>query len=273
MRAVCGALLIAYVPSLFLGQEARVKAVHISGQATDTCGLPLMNARVTVRLPGTGATIATATAAQDGEFDTPVVPPGTYTLQVETPAAELSSQTLDASQGDVDLLVVAKTKLIVCPATRPPLRTQKEPTPQFLDNRKTDPAVLPKVEERGGNIYFTAKDGKSVQLTSSGVDSSPSLSKNYRWAVFLREKYTVSIVLSRGVVRDKSLWIADTSRKKLPRLLLVGNSGLGEFRLPRFSPDGKRLCFEARSWATDYSVWTIEIGGGKVSRDLARKCP
>ena len=137
-------------------------------------------------------------------------------------------------------------------------------------------AVLPllcqTVEERGGNIYFTGKNGAIIQLTSSALDTSPSLSTDNRFVVFLREKYTVSVFLSRGEVRDKELWIADTSRKKPPRQLLVGNAGLGEFRRPEFSADGKQICFEARSWAADYSIWLLEVTTRRVSRTETGVC-
>ena len=134
------------------------------------------------------------------------------------------------------------------------------------------PLVCQPVDERSGNIYFTSKNGHTVQLTSSGLDSSPSLSKDNRLVVFLREEYAVRIFLSRGEVRDKVLLVADTSLKKPPRRLLAGNSGLGEFRHPRFSGDAKHICFEARSWATDYSMWVLEVASRTVSRIETGTC-
>src|SRR5690348_13756228 len=128
------------------------------------------------------------------------------------------------------------------------------------------PLLSQTVQEPGGNIYFTGKNGHTVQLTSTGLDSSPSLSKDNRFVVFLREKYFVRIFLSRGLVGDNVLWVADTSCKRQSYPLLVGNDGLGKFRHPQFSSDGKRVCFEARSWATDYSMWVVEVATRKVSR-------
>ena len=252
------------------GQTTPRKRVHVSGQATDTCGLSLVNALVTIRLP-TGE-VATARVVQDGEFDTTVIPPGIYTLQIDTPGAEVFSQTVDVSEGNVDLRVVAETRLVNCPTTSPRLSVQRSLASQVLDSGGSHSVFLPTVDERGGNIYFIAKDGHTIQLTSSGLDSSPSLSRDNRLVVFLREKYVVGIVHSQREVSDKELWIASTSREQASRKLLVGNPGLGEFRRPQFSLDGKRVCFEARSWATDYSMWVVEVATRKRSHSQAETC-
>jgi Tol biopolymer transport system component len=134
------------------------------------------------------------------------------------------------------------------------------------------PLLSQTVEEHGGNIYFTGKNGHTVQLTSSGLDSSPSLSRDNHFVVFLREKYAIRIVLSRGEVWDKFLLVGDTSHKMPPRRVLVGNDGWGRFRHPQFSPDGRRICFEARSWATDYSMWVLELATHKVSHSETGDC-
>ncbi len=270
VQAIVVLLLLAW--STVFAQTNEARPVHISGQATDTCGLALVNADVKIKRPVTGETVATARVTKDGEFDTPVIPPGIYTLQIDTPEAEPFSQTVDASKGDVDFRVVATTKLVVCGVTQPPVRTQRTPAPQALDDGTNALAGLPRVEERGGNIYFTGKDGHAVQLTSTGLDSSPSLSKDNSLVVFLREKYFVRIFLSRGLVWDNVLWVADTSRKRQSYPLLVGNDGLGKFRHPQFSPDGRRICFEARSWATDYSMWVLELASHRVSHSETGDC-
>ena len=47
-------------------------------------------------------------------------------------------------------------------------------------------AAQPIVEATSGNIFLRSQTGKATQLTASGRDSTPVLSPDRRWIVFVR---------------------------------------------------------------------------------------
>lgn len=126
---------------------------------------------------------------------------------------------------------------------------------------------------RDGNVFITAQDGTTIQLTKSGHDSDPSLSLDQRLVVFVRSKPTYKITTGAGVTDKNELWIVATSGKQTPRRVLLGHSGgyniddrlvLAGFSKPQFSPDARRVYFEAQTWGTDDSIRVLDLVSGKV---------
>ena len=130
------------------------------------------------------------------------------------------------------------------------------------------------VEERDGNIYFTDTDGHTVQLTSTGLDSSPSLSKDTRLVVFVRKTPSLKIGTGLGYAIDNELWVAHTSGTEPAQRILIGHPGtfhtdgsllLAGFRHPQFSPDARRVYFESTAWASAGAVWMGNVETGKAT--------
>ncbi|MGD1095258.1 MAG: hypothetical protein ABSB35_25110 [Bryobacteraceae bacterium] len=130
------------------------------------------------------------------------------------------------------------------------------------------------VSEKEGNIYFTGKDGHTVQITSSALDSDPNLSLDQRLVVFVRRTPSLTIDTGLGEADKNELWVAETSGKEGAHRVLVGHAGgfksdeslvLAGFSSPQFSPDAKRIYFEAQTWATQASFRMVDVGSGRVS--------
>ena len=126
---------------------------------------------------------------------------------------------------------------------------------------------------KDGNIYLTSQDGTIIRLTNSGLDSDPCLSLDQRMVVFVRRKLTFKITTGAGVTDKNELWITGTSGKEVPHRVLLGHSGgfniddklvLAGFSKPQFSPDGKRVYFEAETWGSDNSARVLDLATGKV---------
>jgi hypothetical protein len=130
------------------------------------------------------------------------------------------------------------------------------------------------VSIKDGNVFFTAKDGSTIQITSSGLDSDPSLSLNHKLVVFVRRTPSLKIETGLGLPADKNeLWIAETSRTEPPRRVLVGHAGgfkadenlvLAGFGSPQFSPDASRIYFGAETWAMQYSFRMLDLRSERV---------
>jgi hypothetical protein len=129
------------------------------------------------------------------------------------------------------------------------------------------------VSIKDGNVFYKAKDQRAIQITSSGLDSYPSLCVDKRMVVFVRRTPELKIDTGIGDADDNELWIAVTTGKEPPRRVLVGHPGgfkqddnlvLAGFSHPQFSPDARRIYFEAQTWATDNSVRMLELKTGRV---------
>ena len=129
------------------------------------------------------------------------------------------------------------------------------------------------VSEETGNVYFTAKDGRITQLTSSGLDSDPSLSTDGRFVVFVRRTPSLQIETGAGETAENELWIASTTGADPPRRVLVGHTGgfavgdnlvLAGFHCPQFAPDGKRVYFVGRAWATSNPIFALDLISGDI---------
>jgi len=127
------------------------------------------------------------------------------------------------------------------------------------------------VSVKRGNIFFERKDGRSIQLTSSGLDSYPHLSADGQLVVFVRRTPSFKIDTGMGDVDDNELWIADPAGGQPPRRVLVGHPGtfrddenlvLAGFVEPQFSPDKSRIYFVGAAWATSSAMWMLDLNSG-----------
>jgi hypothetical protein len=132
-------------------------------------------------------------------------------------------------------------------------------------------AIFPQtVSTKDGNVMFRAKDGSSTQITSSGLDSDPSLSVNNRLVVFVRRTPDLRILTALEETDRNEIWVASVSPQPQPRRILVGHAGvrvgedLAGFSLPQFSLDAKRIYFIAEWAATGNSVQVVDVATGKV---------
>jgi hypothetical protein len=66
----------------------------------------------------------------------------------------------------------------------------------------------PNVMPKGGNIFYVAAGGRSIQITSEGLDSAPSISCDGQKIVFVRKTPGYVIDTGLGDVEDNELWIA-----------------------------------------------------------------
>jgi Tol biopolymer transport system component len=120
------------------------------------------------------------------------------------------------------------------------------------------------VHEKSGNIYFTDSAGREIQLTSSGCDSSPSLSPNGRLIVFVRTTPYEKIDAGAGEVDHTELWIMNLGTKKAERLLGSKDAAdpkdiLVGFAVPQFSNNSKEIYFMSAAWATSSAVHRLDL--------------
>jgi hypothetical protein len=127
------------------------------------------------------------------------------------------------------------------------------------------------VFQRGGNIYASSL-GRTLRITSSGLDSDPYLSRDGRLVAFVRR--TPSLIIDTGIGGTdlNELWMADISGNAIARRLLTGHPGgfevddklvLAGFSSPRFSDDNKTVYFLAQTWATAGALWKIDVATSK----------
>jgi hypothetical protein len=137
----------------------------------------------------------------------------------------------------------------------------------------TTPIFAQSVSAKDGNIYFTREDGRTLQITVSGLDSDPHVSSDQSLVVFVRRTPSLRIDTGLGETDENELWIAETSDIPAPRRVLVGHAGsfqvnpnlvLAGFSSPQFSPDSKQIYFEAQTWATSSSFRVLDLNSGNV---------
>jgi len=124
------------------------------------------------------------------------------------------------------------------------------------------------VSEKAGDIYFTSNDGRTIQLTSSALDSDPSLSVGGSLVVFVRRTPEKLIETGNGEQEANELWIGATSGSNQPRRILAGHAGgfkpddtvvLAGFQSPQFSPDARRIYFTGTAWATSSPIFVLDL--------------
>jgi len=118
---------------------------------------------------------------------------------------------------------------------------------------------------KDGNVFLRAKDGKTNQVTSSGLDSDPSLSVDKRLVVFVRRTPTSPIFTGLGPLDTNELWTAETNAGGKAHRVLAGRAidvksdelQLAGLSSPKFSPDARRVYFLAQIAATTKHVLPV----------------
>jgi hypothetical protein len=137
----------------------------------------------------------------------------------------------------------------------------------------TKPLFSQAVSEQSGKIYFHKKNGATVQITSLGLDTDPSLSFDKRLVVFVRRTPSHKIDTAIGPVDLNELWIAETSGKTEARRVLQGRDGsvsfagipFAGFHEPRFSLDGGRVYFTEEIGGPCHEIWMLGLESGALT--------
>jgi hypothetical protein len=132
-----------------------------------------------------------------------------------------------------------------------------------------------------GNIIYIAPNGSQRHLTSTGLDSQPSLSFDGKRVVFVRNtpdfKGNVPVpVVDDCCTTDNEMWIADVNGTTKPYRMLRGQpdywhlkSGRSEllagFALPQFSRDGKLVFFETQGGADASAYYSLNLHTGFIA--------
>jgi hypothetical protein len=123
-----------------------------------------------------------------------------------------------------------------------------------------------------GNIYLTGDDGRPVQVTRSGKDTSPVLSPDRTMVAFIR---TGDKIIPKGcddfsdtkTKYGNQVWIYDVVTKK-DRLLVQNNFScdIPEKQIVdpgslQFSPENKTLYFITSAWMTSGALHAVNVDG------------
>lgn len=132
-------------------------------------------------------------------------------------------------------------------------------------------ASLPVVLEHDGNVHAII-EGKTVQLTSLGLDSEPVASPDGRMFAFVRR--TPGRFIGSGLSRTdrNELWVGELTPGATARKVLTGHAGdvaarkyrvMAGFYDLSFSNDGRSLYFLSTTWATSHALWRVDLDSGK----------
>ncbi|MBM4027356.1 MAG: hypothetical protein FJ280_18410 [Planctomycetes bacterium] len=140
------------------------------------------------------------------------------------------------------------------------------------------------VTSRDGNIHYTHPSGKSLRLTDSGRDQEPSLQPGGEWVYFIRTfegafsggKYRPppGKTVPPGTLLQEEVWRVRKDGSDA-RMLYRHEAGMpsedddhdiASISNIQFSPDGKKVYFEASRWATSSELWMMNAdGSGQVA--------
>ncbi len=256
--------------SFALAGQAQPRTIRITGRTIDMAGVPIPDVKVTfdgsdaVSNPhGEFALVSSGSSGHfvlrfaSREWRTPDI------LITKSPSGkdiELGNVFMEASVEDVTVhgggCCVDQIHFSV---------------PQTLEFGR--PHEIQSASARNGNIYLNTSDGQTIWITSSGLDSDPSLSHDKRLVVFVRKSTSPQIDTGLGATDKNELWIADISGQEKPRRVLVGHPGgrdadenvvLAGFTKPKFSPDTHRIYFQTQTWTTDHSARVLDLDSGEV---------
>jgi hypothetical protein len=118
--------------------------------------------------------------------------------------------------------------------------------------------------EKDGNIWFTDAGGIRVQMTDSGLDSSPVVSLDEQKIAFVRHTPGTLVDAGFGGVEANEIWLVDVKQRQARMLVrgakeFAGTGPLASLRDPHFSPEGDRVFFSGTQGTT----------GGVYATDLA----
>jgi hypothetical protein len=128
------------------------------------------------------------------------------------------------------------------------------------------------VSVKGGNVFFTAKGGSTIQITSSGLDSDPSLSVKKNLVVFVRRTPETKIGTGAGLLDTNELWVADTTPNGDAHRILEGHQekldsdklSMAGFTSPKFSTDARKVYFLAQIAATSEHLFVLDLKSQEV---------
>jgi hypothetical protein len=122
--------------------------------------------------------------------------------------------------------------------------------------------------ERGGVTYRASGAAPLRRITTSGLDSQPVLSPDGRWIAWVRATPRDSLEGPEGRVQAGEVWIGRTDGTGA-RVLVRGRGAaeprelLAGLEAPRFSPDGRRVYFLSRAWATSGALHAADVETGR----------
>ena len=128
------------------------------------------------------------------------------------------------------------------------------------------------VSIKDGNVFYNAKDHRTIQITSSGLDSDPSLSVNTKRIIFVRRTPEAKIATGAGLLDTNELWVADTTAGGDTHRILAGHQekvdsdrlSLAGFSSPKFSTDARRVYFLAQIAATSEHLFMLDLRSQQV---------
>jgi hypothetical protein len=97
-----------------------------------------------------------------------------------------------------------------------------------------------------GNIVSVDESGRANQITSTHLDSEPSLSFDGRQVVFVRGTPNRTVDTGLGDIEETELWIARLDHQGVMRRAFLGHAGdftpgpnmvMAGFSKPQFSPN------------------------------------
>lgn len=127
-----------------------------------------------------------------------------------------------------------------------------------------------------GNIY--AQDGKIYfhQVTKSGLDTLPSLSKDRHFLIYLRHQQSGEINLTQIIRYDlrtsteEVLVQASEDNPNVSTSISYANSDnypfscLGDIMNMKLSPDNERIYFETTAWTVSHAIHYYVISTGQI---------
>ncbi|WP_264500926.1 TolB family protein [Luteolibacter flavescens] len=126
------------------------------------------------------------------------------------------------------------------------------------------------VAVKDGNIVLTPAGGEARTLTKSGQDSSPVLSPDGKWIVFVRAVPGKKISTGAGDHDAEELWQIDAAGKKEAERLVAPRDSekveelIATFERVQFSADGRLVYFVTPAWATSGAVHVVDTTNRKV---------
>lgn len=120
--------------------------------------------------------------------------------------------------------------------------------------------------EKDGNIWFTDAGGSRIQMSDSGLDTSPVVSLDEQKIAFVRHTPGRLVDAGFGGVEANEIWLVDVKQRQARMLVrgakkFAGTGALASLRNPHFSPEGDRVYFSGTQGTTG-GVYATDIRTG-----------
>lgn len=129
-------------------------------------------------------------------------------------------------------------------------------------------AAEPLATVKDGNIHLRSVDGVEKQITRSGHDSTPAISPDKKWVVFVRALPGKAISTGAGDVDAAELWRFRVDGGD-PELLVAPKESdeikevVANFSHLSFSNDSRKLFFVTAAYATSGAVHALDMATRK----------